>query len=162
MTSSWAKTTNFEDVLDWHRYFGLAIGDRPDLAAETTNELRVELIREEFEELVDAVARLDIVEVADALADMLYVLHGAAVTWGIPLDEVFREVHRSNMTKLGEDGKPVLRADGKILKGPHYSAPRLQPILFPSLAGYEEEQRQWMANLSAEATRDTAVRGTEE
>ena len=94
-----------------------------------TRALRYELIREELEELHEAFGAKDIVEVADALADLLYVVYGAGHAFGIDLDECFLEVHRSNMSKLGEDGKPVKRFDGKIMKGPGFFAPDLESIL---------------------------------
>lgn len=92
-------------------------------------ELRCALVEEEAAELRDAVEADDIVGIADAIGDLLYVVHGAALTFGIPVAEVFAEVHRSNMTKLGRDGEPILRADGKVMKGPDYSPPDLAPIL---------------------------------
>ena len=98
-------------------------------------ELRCALVEEEAEELRAAVEADDIVGIADAIADLLYVVHGAALTFGIPVDDVFAEVHRSNMTKLGDDGAPILRADGKVMKGPSYSPPQLEPILHSHGAG---------------------------
>lgn len=92
-------------------------------------ELRVELIREELDELIEAMADRDVVGIADALADILYVTYGAAHVYGIPIDKVFAEVHRSNMTKLGSDGRPVYREDGKVVKGPDYEPPNIVEIL---------------------------------
>lgn len=89
----------------------------------------MKLIQEEFKELIFAVEDKNIVEMADALTDMLYVIYGFGAVAGINLDMTFAEVHRSNMSKLGEDGKPVLREDGKILKGPNYSPPDLSFVL---------------------------------
>ena len=94
-----------------------------------TVNLRIELIAEELEELWDACEQKDIVEIADALTDILYVTYGAGHAFGIDLDECFKEVQRSNMSKLGEDGKPIYREDGKILKGPNYSEPDLKSVL---------------------------------
>lgn len=92
-------------------------------------ELRCALIEEEAAEFRAAVEADDIVEVADAIADLLYVVYGAGLTFGIPVREVFTEVHRSNMTKLDDEGRPSYRADGKIMKGPNFSPPNLRPIL---------------------------------
>ncbi len=92
-------------------------------------ELRCSLIEEEASEFREAVEAGDAVGVADAIADLLYVVHGAALTFGIPVKAVFAEVHRSNMTKLDDDGLPIYRADGKVMKGPNFSPPNLQPIL---------------------------------
>ena len=99
-------------------------------------QLRLDLIDEEVGELHEAVDAGDIVKVADALADIVYVVYGAADTWGIPLDAVVAEVHRSNMTKLGEDGKAIRREDGKVLKGPHYAPPNIvRALLAPGGSG---------------------------
>lgn len=92
--------------------------------------MRFSLIDEEFNELVDALGNLDIVEVADALADLVYVIYGAALTIGIDLDACIDEVHRSNMSKLDADGKPIFREDGKILKSDLYEPPNLESVLF--------------------------------
>ena len=92
-------------------------------------ELRIELISEELNELWDAFDARDIVEVADALTDILYVTYGAAHAFGIDIDKCFDEVQRSNMSKLGEDGKPIYREDGKVQKGPNYFKPDLKKIL---------------------------------
>jgi predicted HAD superfamily Cof-like phosphohydrolase len=99
-----------------------------DLAA-----LRFELIAEEVGELAVALADQDIVEIADALTDILYVTYGAGHAFGIDLDKCFEEVHRSNMSKLDENGQPIYREDGKVLKGPGYSQPRLGPIIMDGL-----------------------------
>lgn len=92
-------------------------------------QLRLRLIEEEVAELRAAAETGDLVGIADALADVVYVAYGTAVVHGIDLDAVLEEVHRSNMTKLGADGRPVRRADGKVLKGPHYSPPDLMSVL---------------------------------
>jgi predicted HAD superfamily Cof-like phosphohydrolase len=92
-------------------------------------ELRYELIREELEEMREALDSKDMVGIADALSDLLYVVYGAGHSFGINLDACFNEVHRSNMSKLGADGKPIYREDGKVLKGPDYSEPDLKKIL---------------------------------
>jgi predicted HAD superfamily Cof-like phosphohydrolase len=92
-------------------------------------QLRIALLREEFEEYVAAEKANDLVEIADALADMIYIIYGTALVYKIPLDEIVSEVHRSNLSKLGDDGRPVRRGDGKILKGPNYFKPRIREIL---------------------------------
>lgn len=91
--------------------------------------LRWDLLEEEFMELRNALENEDVIATADSLADLLYVIYGAALTFGIPIDDVLEEVHRSNMSKLGEDGRPVKRPDGKILKGPNYSPPDIEGVL---------------------------------
>ena len=95
----------------------------------STRELRIDLIDEEFNELIDAENDGDLVAVADALADLCYVINGMALQYGINLDDCFAEVHSSNMSKLGVDGKPILRNDGKILKGPNYFKPNLEQFV---------------------------------
>jgi len=92
--------------------------------------LRLKLILEEYDELDAANADRDLVAVADALSDILYVVYGAAHAYGIPIDECFDEVHNSNMSKLGKDGKPIYREDGKILKGPYFYEPDLKGIMY--------------------------------
>ena len=101
---------------------------------DAVEELRCALIEEEATEFRQAVETNDIVGVADAIADLLYVTYGAALTFGIPIREVFAEVHRSNMTKLDEEGKPLYRDEGKVMKGPNFSPPDLMPLLVA--AGY--------------------------
>ena len=109
--------------------FGQETPKRPTLPNQKLAQLRVDLIAEELNELVDALADDDMVEIADALTDILYVTYGAGVAFGIELDPCFHEVHRSNMSKLDEYGKPIYREDGKVLKGPGYSKPDLTPII---------------------------------
>ena len=121
--------TNFELVAEFMRAFEQDVHSDTTLREAETRALRYELIREELEELHEAFGAKDIVEVADALADLLYVVYGAGHAFGINLDECFLEVHRSNMSKLGEDGKPVKRFDGKIMKGPGFFAPDLESVL---------------------------------
>lgn len=113
-----------------HRAQRLLSSDSPTLdVPDEVKSLRCALIEEEAREFRDALEADDIVGVADAIADLLYVVYGAARTFGIPVREVFAEVHRSNMTKLDENGKAILRADGKVMKGPNYSPPDLLPLL---------------------------------
>lgn len=109
--------------------FGQRVEVEPTWPDFDTRELRLELIAEELDELSDAVADRNMVDIADALTDLLYVVYGAGHTFGIDLDECFQEVHRSNMSKLGPDGRPIKREDGKILKGPKYFHPDLEGIL---------------------------------
>jgi predicted HAD superfamily Cof-like phosphohydrolase len=117
-------------VREFHTAFGLPMETKP-VARTPQTENRVSFLREEFNEYLAAVEAGDLVEIADALADMTYVIHGTAHDHGIPLDAVVAEVHRSNMSKLGLDGKPILREDGKVIKGPAYFKPDVASILFP-------------------------------
>ena len=122
-------STNFELAGDFMNSFGQEVLTEPTLPEQNLAKLRLELIREEVEELNVGIEGMDIVEIADALTDILYVVYGAGHAFGIDLDECYREVHRSNMSKLGADGKPIYREDGKILKGPDYFHPNLKDIL---------------------------------
>ncbi len=119
-------------VQEFHKAFGLGVQQQPTaaLGAEKVH-LRYELMKEENEEYLEAAKNGDLVEVADALGDMLYILCGTIVEHGLQhkISEVFEEIQRSNMSKLGKDGKPVYREDGKVLKGPDYSQPDLEKIL---------------------------------
>jgi predicted HAD superfamily Cof-like phosphohydrolase len=123
--------TNFNMVREFMNMFGQEVKTTPKLPKRDVQTLRVKLIAEELKELREALKDKDIVEVADALTDILYVTYGAGLAFGIDLDKCFAEVQRSNMTKLGEDGKPLYREDGKIKKGPNYEDPDLKTILFP-------------------------------
>lgn len=122
--------TNFDMVREFMTAFGQEIKTSPKLPSKDVTKLRVRLIQEELTELIEAIQEKDIVEVADALTDILYVTYGAGLAFGIDLDKCFAEVQRSNMTKLGEDGKPIYREDGKIKKGPNYEEPDLKKVLF--------------------------------
>jgi predicted HAD superfamily Cof-like phosphohydrolase len=121
--------TNSEKVKLFMNTFSQEVKVVPELPSEKIQQLRLALISEEFNELKAAVCIGDIVEIADALTDILYVTYGAAHAFGIPIDECFDEVQRSNMSKLGLDGKPMFRADGKVIKGPNYSEPDLEKVL---------------------------------
>ena len=121
--------TNFNKVNVFMDAFGQEVKRSPEFPDLDTVALRYELIKEELQELFVAMAEKDIVEVADALTDILYVTYGAGHAFGIDLDACFREVQRSNMSKLGEDGKPIYREDGKILKGPDYSEHNMKKVL---------------------------------
>tara|TARA_B100000424_G_scaffold19650_1_gene14129 strand:+ start:943 stop:1338 length:396 start_codon:yes stop_codon:yes gene_type:complete len=118
--------SNFERVRDFMTTFGQEVKTVPEFPSEDIQKLRDELIHEEFNEFL---AADNLVDIADALTDLLVVIYGAGHAYGIDLDECFKEVHRSNMSKLGEDGKPIYREDGKVLKGPNYSEPNLEAVL---------------------------------
>ena len=128
-TKQTGEGTNFELVGDFMEAFGQSVQVDPTWPDFNTRELRIELIQEELEELSDAVADRDMVQIADALTDLLYVVYGAGHSFGIDLDECFQEVHSSNMSKLGEDGRPIYREDGKVMKGPSFFEPDLEGIL---------------------------------
>lgn len=121
--------SNFTDVKNFMETFGQEVKMEPEWPDIETQKLRVELIVEELSELEDANEEKDLVAVADALTDILYVTYGAGHAYGIDLDACFKEVQRSNMSKLGEDGEPIYREDGKVLKGPNFSEPDLKSIL---------------------------------
>jgi predicted HAD superfamily Cof-like phosphohydrolase len=119
----------FEDVKDFHRAFGQRIGTVPEFPDNSPERsLRMKLITEEFNELCDAEENNDLIEVADALADIIYIALGTAVSYGIPLDKVFEEVHRSNMAKL-VDGKVLRREDGKIQKPKGWTPPDIKYVI---------------------------------
>lgn len=121
--------TNFELVGDFMEAMSQEVLHEPTIPEFNTVELRLDLIREEYEELEEAVDNHDLVAIADALTDLLYVIYGAGHSFGIDLDACFDEVHRSNMSKLGEDGRPIKREDGKVMKGPNYFPPDLESII---------------------------------
>lgn len=122
--------TNNEKVKEFMTVFGQTVKTKPEMTKIDTTVLRIKLIEEEFHELVAAaLEQEDLVEVADALTDILYVTYGFGHALGIDLDKCFDEVHSSNMSKLGDDGKPIYREDGKVLKGPHYFKPNLSKVL---------------------------------
>lgn len=116
----------------FHETYGLGVSDeiKADLGT-LKNELRFNLMKEENEEYLEAVQNNDIIEVADALGDMLYILCGTILEHGLQhkIEAVFDEIQRSNMSKLGEDGKPIYREDGKVMKGPNYFKPNFEAIL---------------------------------
>ena len=121
--------TNFELVGDFMQAFGQSVETQPTWPDFNTRELRVDLIQEEVDELVEAIANKDMVEIADALTDILYVVYGAGHTFGIDLDECFTEVHASNMSKINEDGTINYDENGKVLKSPGFFPPDLESIL---------------------------------
>jgi len=121
--------TNFNKVWQFMHAFGQDTLMKPTLPNDDLAQLRLDLIKEEVDELQEALDAKDIVEIADALTDILYVTYGAGHAFGIDLDTCFNEVQRSNMSKLGIDGKPIYREDGKVLKGRNYSPPQLAKII---------------------------------
>lgn len=124
-----AMYTNFRKVKEFCKVFGHTVNERPQWPDVDTVRLRISLIREESIETIKALSEEDIPEIAKELADLLYVTYGTAVAFGIDLDKVFNEVHKSNMSKVGEDGKPIFRADGKVLKGPNYKPANIERVL---------------------------------
>ena len=117
--------TNFEKVGLFMKTFGQEVKSKAELSNDKINELRISLINEELEELKKAIKDNDILEVADALTDILYVAYGAGHAFGINLDKCFNEVQESNMSKLDENGKPIYNEHGKVMKGPKYFKPDL-------------------------------------
>ncbi len=118
-------------VAEFHRKFDIPVGEKPAIPAEATRQLRVRLIQEEFAELQEAMAAQDLPGVAKELADLLYVVYGTAVSYGVDMDPVFREVHRSNLSKVGG----YKREDGKWVKPPTYSPADVEPLLAVQLSG---------------------------
>jgi len=121
--------TNFNKVGVFMKTFGQEIKNKPSFSTKKINQLRISLIQEELDELKEAVANNDLLEVADALTDLLYVTYGAGHAFGIDLDKCFNEVQNSNMSKLGEDGKPIYNELGKVMKGPNYFKPDLSKFV---------------------------------
>ena len=121
--------SNFDKVGTFMKTFGQEVKTKPSLSSDKINKLRIDLIKEELEELTEAMQKKDLLEVADALTDILYVTYGAGHAFGINLDKCFDEVQNSNMSKLGEDGKPIYNESGKVMKGPNYFKPDFSKIL---------------------------------
>ena len=121
--------TNFEKVGIFMKTFGQELKTKSELSTEKINKLRISLIEEELEELKLAIKENNIKEVADALTDILYVTYGAGHAFGINLDKCFEEVQNSNMSKLGDDGKPIYNENGKVMKGPSYFKPDLNKFI---------------------------------
>ena len=121
--------TNFEKVKLFMVTYGQEVKTKAELGDYKTNKLRIELIKEELKELTEAIKQNDLLEVADALTDILYVTYGAGHAFGIDLDKCFDEVQNSNMSKLGEDGKPIYNEAGKVMKGPNYFKPDLSRFI---------------------------------
>lgn len=131
-------------VQEFHEVYGLPVKEKPDLSCEKTKKLRINLLQEELDELKEALEQNDIVEVLDALTDIQYVLEGAYLAFGLHHVKAaaFEEVQRSNMSKLGADGKPIYReSDGKILKGPDYFAPDLAQFIKKSEKENQKESK---------------------
>tara|TARA_B110000977_G_scaffold88243_1_gene117256 strand:- start:52 stop:435 length:384 start_codon:yes stop_codon:yes gene_type:complete len=123
--------TNFENVKLFMNTFDQEVKKSPKLPSEEVVDLRLDLIYEEVTELYESTNSKDMNGIADALTDILYVTYGMGAALGIDLDKCFEEVQRSNMSKLGEDGKPIYREDGKVMKGPSYFPPNLQRLVMP-------------------------------
>ncbi len=121
--------TNFEKVGTFMKTFGQEVKEKSSLSSEKINKLRLDLIEEELEELKSAMKNNDLLEVADALTDILYVTYGAGHAFGIDLDKCFDEVQNSNMSKLDENGKPIYNEHGKVMKGPNYFKPDLSKFV---------------------------------
>ena len=121
--------SNFDDVKNFMEIYAQEVKTKSSFPNEKIIQLRYDLIKEELDELRVAIKDHDIVEVADALTDLLYVVYGAGHSFGIDLDKCFAEVQRSNMSKLDNDGKPIYNENGKVMKGPNYSKPNLKQFL---------------------------------
>ena len=121
--------TNFQKVKKFMETFGQEVKSKSSLSSDEINSLRISLIEEELSELKHAIDQKNLLEVADALTDLLYVTYGAGHAFGIDLDKCFDEVQRSNMSKLDSNGKPIYNEKGKVLKGPNYFKPNLSDFL---------------------------------
>ena len=121
--------SNFSKVGTFMKTFGQEVKDNPSFSTDKINKLRIDLIKEELEELTEAMKNKDLLEVADALTDILYVTYGAGHAFGINLDKCFDEVQNSNMSKLDESGKPIYNESGKVMKGPNYFKPDLSKFV---------------------------------
>ena len=121
--------SNFSKVGIFMKTFGQEIKEKPSFSSDKINKLRLDLIREELNELTEAMKNKNLLEVADALTDILYVTYGAGHAFGIDLDKCFDEVQNSNMSKLGKDGKPIYNEFGKVMKGPSYFKPNLSKFV---------------------------------
>ena len=121
--------SNFSKVGVFMKTFGQEVKDKPAFSTDKINNLRIDLIKEELEELKDAMKDRDLLEVADALTDILYVTYGTGHAFGINLDKCFDEVQNSNMSKLDENGKPIYNESGKVMKGPNYFKPDLSKFV---------------------------------
>ena len=121
--------TNFQKVKTFMQTFGQEVKLKPSFSTEKINDLRYNLVKEELEELKQAIDNKDLLEVADALTDILYVTYGAGHAFGIDLDKCFEEVQNSNMSKLGDDGKPIYIDAGKVMKGPNFYKPDLSKFV---------------------------------
>ena len=122
--------TNFDKVKTFMETFGQEVKTKPSFSSDKINKLRIDLIIEELDELQEAMKNNDLLEVADALTDILYVTYGAGHAFGIDLDKCFDEVQNSNMSKLGENGEPIYNESGKVMKGPNYFKPNLSKFVY--------------------------------
>ena len=121
--------SNFSKVGTFMKTFGQDVKQSPSFSTDKINQLRISLIKEELNELIEAMNKKDLVELADALTDILYVTYGAGHAFGVNLDKCFEEVQNSNMSKLGKDGKPIYNEKGKVMKGPNYFKPNLNKFV---------------------------------
>ena len=121
--------SNFNKVGTFMKTFGQEVKTKPSFSSDKINKLRIDLIKEELEELQEAMKNNDLLEVADALTDILYVTYGAGHAFGINLDKCFEEVQNSNMSKLDKNGKPIYNESGKVMKGPNYFKPNLSKFV---------------------------------
>ena len=121
--------SNFNKVGTFMKTFGQEVKTKPSFSSDKINKLRIDLIKEELDELQEAMKNNDLLEVADALTDILYVTYGAGHAFGIDLDKCFGEVQNSNMSKLGENGEPIYNDSGKVMKGPNYFKPDLSKFV---------------------------------
>ena len=121
--------SNFSKVGVFMKTFGQEVKDKPSFSTDKINKLRLDLIKEELNELTEAMNNKDLLEVADALTDILYVTYGAGHAFGIDLDKCFEEVQNSNMSKLDDNGKPIYNEHGKVMKGPNYFKPDLKKFV---------------------------------
>ena len=121
--------SNFNKVGTFMKTFGQEVKTKPSFSSDKINKLRIDLIKEELDELQEAMKNNDLLEVADALTDILYVTYGAGHAFGIDLDKCFDEVQNSNMSKLGENGEPIYNESGKVMKGPNYFKPDLSKFV---------------------------------
>lgn len=148
-------------VILFHQTYGVPFSETPIAGIPTERKnLRFDLMKEENEEYLLAAANNDLVEIADSLGDMLYILCGTIIEHGLQhkIDEVFDEIQRSNMSKLGEDGKPIYREDGKVLKGPNYSKPNIAPIIFETaFEDYISDQNGKSIRQDFEAEESTSI-----
>ena len=121
--------SNFDKVGTFMKTFGQEVKTKPSFSSDKINKLRIDLIKEELQELTEAMQKKDLLEVADALTDILYVTYGAGHAFGINLDACFNEVQNSNMSKLGKNGNPIYNESGKVMKGPNYFKPDLSKFV---------------------------------
>ena len=121
--------SNFNKVGIFMKTFGQDVKNKPSFSTDKINKLRIDLIKEELDEFKEAMDNKDLLEIADALTDILYVTYGAGHAFGVNLDKCFEEVQQSNMSKLGDDGKPIYNDEGKVMKGPNYFKPDLSKFI---------------------------------